>query len=468
MSDVIFVEDDAPLRAATAQALMLAGHDVRAFADARAALAAIPADFAGAIVSDIRMPGMDGLAFLAAVLERDPDLSVILVTGHGDVAMAVSALHRGAFDFLTKPFATEHLTASVARAVERRSLVIENRRLRAAAAAVAADDDPLIGDSPAMTRLRASIHQLAQIDVDVLVEGETGTGKELVATLLHRLGPRRARPFVAVNCGALPEGLAEIELFGHASDSVAHTRLSRDGQIAASSGGTLLLDEIDSMPLAMQARLLRVLEEREVQPIGETRPRSVDLRVVATTKTSLSDAVAAGRFRADLFYRLDTVRLRVPPLREREGDAFLLFAAFLDEARGANGPRRPYARRARDAAAEGSSLAGQRPRTAQLCVRSGAGGRGGPRTRLPARPGRTGRRVRGRGDPRRAGTRIGPRTRRHRRPGAAAKDLLRQGRPPRHRSGELSPVRGEPVLSIRRLFFDWVFNRLTDGSVDQG
>ncbi len=332
MSDVIFVEDDAPLRAATAQALMLAGHDVRAFADARAALAAIPADFAGAIVSDIRMPGMDGLAFLAAVLERDPDLSVILVTGHGDVAMAVSALHRGAFDFLTKPFATEHLTASVARAVERRSLVIENRRLRAAAAAVAADDDPLIGDSPAMTRLRASIHQLAQIDVDVLVEGETGTGKELVATLLHRLGPRRARPFVAVNCGALPEGLAEIELFGHASDSVAHTRLSRDGQIAASSGGTLLLDEIDSMPLAMQARLLRVLEEREVQPIGETRPRSVDLRVVATTKTSLSDAVAAGRFRADLFYRLDTVRLRVPPLREREGDAFLLFAAFLDEA----------------------------------------------------------------------------------------------------------------------------------------
>lgn len=337
MTDVIFVEDDAPLRAATTQALMLAGYDVRAFADARSALAAIPADFAGAIVSDIRMPGMDGIALLAAALERDADLSIILVTGHGDVAMAVSALHRGAFDFLTKPFATDHLTASVARAIERRSLVIENRRLRAAAAAVAADDDPLIGDSPAMERLRASIHQLAQIDVDVLVEGETGTGKELVATLLHRLGPRRARPFVAVNCGALPEGLAEIELFGHASDSVAHTRLSRDGQIAASDRGTLLLDEIDSMPMPMQARLLRVLEEREVQPIGETRPRSIDLRVVATTKTSLSDAVAAGRFRADLFYRLDTVRLRAPPLREREGDAFLLFAAFVDEAKARTG-----------------------------------------------------------------------------------------------------------------------------------
>ena len=318
---------------ATAQALTLAGYQVRAFADARAALAAIPRDFGGTIVSDIRMPGMDGFALLAAVRERDADLSVILVTGHGDVAMAVSALHQGAFDFLTKPFATDHLTASVARAIERRALVIENRQLRAAAASAAEQDDPLVGDSPAMTRLRASIRQLAAIDVDVLIEGETGTGKELVATMLHRLGPRRARPFIAVNCGALPEGLAEIELFGHAADSVVHTRSARSGQIEASGGGTLLLDEIDSMPLAMQARLLRVLEEREVQPIGETRPRGVDLRVVATTKSSLADAVAAGRFRADLFYRLDTVRLRVPPLRERDGDAFQLFATFWEDAK---------------------------------------------------------------------------------------------------------------------------------------
>ncbi len=333
MSDVIFVEDDDALRAATTQALTLAGHDVHAFADARVALARIPPDFAGAIVSDIRMPGMDGLEFLAAVRNADPDLSVILVTGHGDVALAVSALHRGAFDFLTKPFATEHLTASVARAVERRSLVLENRRLRAAAAAVADTDSPLIGDSPAMTRLRAAIVQLAAVDVDVLVEGETGTGKELVAAMLHRLSSRRARPFVAVNCSALPEGLAEIELFGHAADSVPHTRLARDGQIAASSGGTLLLDEIDSMPLVMQAKLLRVIEEREVQPIGETRPRAVDLRLVTTTKSDLASAVATGAFRADLFYRLNTVRLRVPPLREREGDVFVLFATFVEEAK---------------------------------------------------------------------------------------------------------------------------------------
>jgi two-component system C4-dicarboxylate transport response regulator DctD len=183
-----------------------------------------------------------------------------------------------------------------------------------------------------MLRLRQVIRQLAEADIDVLVEGETGTGKELVATLLHRWGRRRARPLVAVNCGALPEGLAEIDLFGHASDSVPHTRLSRVGQIAASSGGTLLLDEIDSMPLAMQARLLRVLEEREVHPIGAERPEPVDLRVVATSKIDLAEAVRAGQFRADLLYRLSTARIRVPPLRERGDDVLALFALFAREA----------------------------------------------------------------------------------------------------------------------------------------
>ncbi|MBN2971837.1 sigma-54-dependent Fis family transcriptional regulator [Roseomonas aeriglobus] len=332
MTDVIFVEDDEALRVATVQALELAGYAVQAHADARAALGAIPVDFAGAIVSDIRMPGMDGLAFLDAVLTRDRDLSIILVTGHGDVPMAVSALHRGAFDFLTKPFAVDHLTASIDRAAERRRLIIENRRLVAEAEAAQAGS-PLIGDSPALVRLRTTIAQLAAADVDVLIEGETGTGKELVASLLHRQGPRRGRPFIAVNCGALPDSLAELELFGHAADSVPHTRLSREGQIVAASGGTLLLDEIDTLPLSLQTRLLRVIEEREVHPIGEPRPTAVDLRIVATTKTDLAAAVAAGTFRADLFYRLDTVRLRVPPVRERGGDAFRLFAAFVEEAK---------------------------------------------------------------------------------------------------------------------------------------
>jgi two-component system C4-dicarboxylate transport response regulator DctD len=328
---VVFVEDDDTLRAAAVQALFLAGFDVRPFGDAEAALGAVDRDFDGVIVSDIRMPRMDGLDLLARLRALDPDLSVILVTGHGDVPMAVKALQDGAADFLTKPFAMDHLSASIRRALERRALVLENRRLHAAVATLD-NDDGLIGESPPMLALRETIRRIAAADVDVLVEGETGTGKELVARLIHRQGPRRGRPFIAVNCGALSEATAEIELFGHAADSVPQTRLSRTGQIAASAGGTLLLDEIDSMPLGLQAKLLRVLEEREVQPIGAERPTPLNLHVIATTKSDLAAASAEGSFRADLYYRLATLRLRVPPVRERGEDRLLLFAAFLAEA----------------------------------------------------------------------------------------------------------------------------------------
>jgi two-component system C4-dicarboxylate transport response regulator DctD len=330
---VFFVEDDAHLRAATVQTLELAGLSVRPFDSATAALPEIGRDFPGAIVSDIRMAGIDGLQLLERVRAIDPDIPVILITGHADVPMAVGALRDGAFDFLTKPFAADHLVAVTEKALENRLLVLDNRRLRAAAAAAAEEPSPLIGDSAATLQLRDTIRQLARADIDVLVEGETGTGKELVALLLHRSGARRARPFVAVNCGALPEALAEIELFGHAADSVPQTRLARAGQIETSSGGTLLLDEIDSMAPAVQAKLLRVLEEREVQPIGATRPKSVDLRVVATSKGELGRAVTDGRFRADLYYRLNLVRLRVPPLRERRDDVAPLFATFVEEAK---------------------------------------------------------------------------------------------------------------------------------------
>jgi two-component system C4-dicarboxylate transport response regulator DctD len=329
---VLFVEDDEALRAAASQALELAGFAVTAFADAESALRTISRDFDGMIVSDIRMPRLDGLAFLARLQALDAEIPVVLVTGHGDVPMAVAALQDGAFDFITKPFSTERLIHAVRRALDTRALVMDNRRLRAVVAETP-EEGLLRGTSPAMLRLRTAIRQLSEADLDVLVEGETGTGKELVALMLHRSGRRRAQPFIAVNCGALPESLIEVELFGHATDSVPHTRLSRTGQIAASSGGTLLLDEIDSMSPRVQAKLLRVLEEREVQPIGADRPRSIDLHVVATSKVELAEAVANGSFRADLYYRLNTVRLRVPPLREREGDIFMLFAAFVEEAK---------------------------------------------------------------------------------------------------------------------------------------
>ena len=328
---VVFVDDDEKLRDANVQTLELAGMRVLSFASAQAALQVIGADFPGVVITDIRMPRMDGLQFFSRLQELDPELPVILITGHADVPTAIAALKKGAFDFLTKPFAPDHLVGSVEKALETRRLVIENRRLRAA---VANDmsDSPLVGDSPVMTRLRESIAQLAQADIDVLVEGETGTGKELVATLLHRLGPRRGRPFVAVNCGALPDHLAEAELFGHEAGVVQHGRLARPGRILSSSHGTLFLDEVDSMSPAVQAKLLRVLEEREVMPLGAEEPRHVNLRVVAATKTGLEDAATSGGFREDLYYRLNVVTLKIPPLRERRQDVPQLFAFFLEDA----------------------------------------------------------------------------------------------------------------------------------------
>jgi two-component system C4-dicarboxylate transport response regulator DctD len=327
---VLFVDDDAQLRAANIQLLELADISVRAFAGAEDALAMLNRDFPGVLVSDIRMPRIDGLQLFARARAIDPEIPVILITGHADVPMAVNALRDGAFDFLTKPFAVDHLVTSIRKALEMRRLVLDNRRLTAA---VGGGDSPLLGDSAAMVRIRDTIVQLARADIDVLIEGETGTGKELAALLLHRQGPRRGRPFVAVNCGALPAELAEAELFGHAHGALTTSRSERIGRIEASHNGTLFLDEIDSTEPGVQAKLLRVLEEREVVPIGATEPRSINLRVIAATKSDLTDAIRAGSFRQDLYYRLNVVRLRLPPLRERRADIPQLFSYFVEVAK---------------------------------------------------------------------------------------------------------------------------------------
>jgi len=327
MSDtlrVLLVDDDTVLRQALAQSFELAGIDVEPHGDPLAALARIDADFPGMVVSDIRMPGIDGIELARRVAAIDSEIPVILMTGHGDVPMAVAALKQGVFDFVAKPFAADHLIASAERALEMRRLVLDNRRLRLAAEE-AQGAYPLIGETPVMMRLRDTVRQVAQADVDVLIEGETGTGKELVALLLHRWSGRRTRPFVAVDCAALPEAIAEDELFGQ-----AHGRTP--GRIAAAHRGTLFLDEVDSMAPALQGRMLRVVEEREVRAIGAEDPQILDLRIVAAAKSDLARAVDEGRFRADLLYRLDAVRLRVPPLRERRADVTLLFAHFLREA----------------------------------------------------------------------------------------------------------------------------------------
>ena len=327
---IAFVDDDPDLRAANVQALELAGLEVAAFASAEAALGAIDAKFPGVVVTDIRMPLVDGHELFRRLRALDPDIPVILITGHGDIDEAVRALHDGAYDFVAKPYPAQRLESSVRRALEKRQLVLDNRRLTALAGRDDADD--ILGDTPSMHGLRALIRQLAQADIDVLVEGETGVGKEMVARALHRGGHRRRHPFSAINCAALPEGLVESELFGHEAGAFPGAVRRRVGRIEAADRGTLFLDDIENVPLSVQRKLLRVLEEREITPLGANEVRGVDFRVVAATKVDLGEAVRTGAFRADLFYRLNGVRIRVPPLRERRQDVPLLFGRFLHEA----------------------------------------------------------------------------------------------------------------------------------------
>lgn len=331
VNQVVFIDDDDVLRDANVQTLQLAGLEVLAFAAAETALAALPEDFPGVVVSDIRMPGMDGRQLFRRLKAQDADLPVVLITGHADVSEAVEAMHDGVYDFVAKPYAPERLVSSVRRALEKRRLVLENRRLRAMAAQ-AQMEWPLIGQTPVMERLRATLRQLAGADVDVLLEGETGVGKELAARALHAWGRRRDREFVAVDCAALPAGALDSELFGHELGAFSGAVRQRVGRIQQADRGTLFLDEIESLPLEAQGKFLRVLEEREVTPLGSNRAHTLNLRVVAAAKTDLSDAVAAGAFREDLFHRLDVVRVRIPPLRERREDIPLLFAHFLARA----------------------------------------------------------------------------------------------------------------------------------------
>ena len=327
---VYLVDDDRDLLRATGQTLELAGFDVSLFTSAGEALAALDASFEGVVVSDIRMPGLDGLQMFERIRNFDPELPVILVTGHGDIPMAVKAIQGGVYDFLAKPFPAERLIQCVRRAAEKRGLVMENRRLRAAAQGERGL--PLIGQTLVMERLRHMLRQIADTDVDVLVTGETGSGKEVVASLLHLWGKRSKGNFVALNCGALPEQVIESELFGHEPGAFTGAQKKRVGRIEHSSGGTLFLDEIESMPLSTQLQMLRVLEMREVTPLGTNEVRPVDLRVVAASKVNLGDPAQRKVFREDLYYRLNVVALAIPPLRERRDDVPLLYAYFTEKA----------------------------------------------------------------------------------------------------------------------------------------
>ncbi|WP_308238439.1 sigma-54 dependent transcriptional regulator [Phenylobacterium sp. J367] len=339
INQVAFVDDDDDLRGANVQSLQLAGFAVMGFASAEAAAAALPADFPGVVVTDIRMPGMDGRQLFRQLRQRDAELPVILITGHADVSQAVEVMHEGAYDFVAKPYPAERLVSSIQRAMETRRLVIENRNLRAAVQA-AQNDWPLMGQTPVMERLRATLRQLAQADVDVLLEGETGVGKELAARALHSWSARKHREFVTVDCAALPVGMIESELFGHELGAFNGAVRARTGRLALADRGTLLLDGVETLPSEAQGKFLRVLEEREVTPLGGNAGRNIDVRFVAAAQVDLADAVRQGRFRQDLFHRLDVVRLRIPPLRERRDDIPLLFSHFASQAAERFGARR--------------------------------------------------------------------------------------------------------------------------------
>ncbi|MFT6558972.1 sigma-54-dependent transcriptional regulator [Sneathiella sp.] len=332
---VYLVDDDQAILSSCAQSLQLAGFPVKTFTRAAQALANLQENCPAIIVSDIRMPEMDGLALLQQAVDFDPELPVILLTGHGDVELAVGAMRMGAWDFLQKPLQPPRLIESVKRAVLHREVVLENRSLHREVQEIEQNGilyGGLIGNAPSMVALKDAIKNLAQVDANVLIRGETGAGKEAVARRLHDSGPRKDRNFVALNCGAMPLSIIESELFGHEKGAFTGAQNRRIGRLEHANGGTLFLDEVESMPMDIQVRFLRVLQDRVVEPIGGNRSVPLDIRVVAAAKADLYQLAQEGTFRADLYYRLHVAELSIPPLRDRKEDIPLLFRFFVEKA----------------------------------------------------------------------------------------------------------------------------------------
>lgn len=334
---VVLIDDDEAMRQSTEQALDLAGFAVSAHGSAEAALGRVGPGLNGVVVTDIRMPGMDGMTLLQHVAERDPDLPVILITGHAEVSLAVEAMRRGAYDFIEKPFAVQALATVIRRALEHRALVMENRRLRAVAGQRDDVEARLPGRSAAMVELRRRLRSLGPSEADALILGPTGAGKDVVARAMHDLSPRAAKPFIAINCAALPAAMIESELFGHEAGAFPGAMRPRFGRFEHARGGTILLDEIAAMPVDLQAKLLRVLQDRVITRLGSNDPVALDVRFLATSSADLEAAVAAGAFRADLYWRLAVATLRVPALNERREDIPVLFLQLTREAAARHG-----------------------------------------------------------------------------------------------------------------------------------
>ncbi len=325
---VLIVDDEPRMADVVAMALRRAGYECETCGSGEAALAALGERGADVVVSDWKMPEMDGLELLRRVHARRPALPVILLTAHGSVPSAVAAMREGAFDYVTKPFDNDELRAMVARALEMTQLRRENRYLRQEVTSRYAPDT-VVAESARSQELLDLVRRVAPSRSTVLIQGESGTGKELVARLLHYWSDRVGQPFVAVNCKAFAEGVLESELFGHEKGAFTGAAAARVGCFERASGGTLFLDEIGEVSVDFQAKLLRVLQDGEVLPVGGSTPRRIDVRVVAATNRPLRDAIAAGRFREDLYFRLNVIPVQLAPLRERREDIAPLARHFL-------------------------------------------------------------------------------------------------------------------------------------------
>lgn len=322
------IDDDELVRSTTAQWLRLSDHDVIEFTDSRILLDEFNENENCIIISDIRMSPMDGLTLLAKLIEKDAYLPVILITGHGDIDMAVSSLRDGAFDFLEKPFDPKRLTLTVGKAIEKRQLQLNQHYQSRYLDKLEGLEEMIVGQCHSINQVREQINTFAKMDTNVIVYGDTGCGKELVAQALHKTSHRSKHPFVAINCAAIPAELFESELFGHEAGSFTGANNKRIGKLEKASQGTLFLDEIESMPIAMQIKLLRVLQENTLERVGSNQAISIDLRVIAAAKTDLQ---RLDGFRQDLFFRLNVSQIHLPTLRQRGDDIPLLFKHFCRE-----------------------------------------------------------------------------------------------------------------------------------------
>ncbi len=327
---ILLAEDEVTIAVTLRDALEEAGHAVSGATETASAITVLERESPDFVITDVRMPGEGGMAVLARSMELDPARPVLLMTGFGTIDQAVDAMRAGAVDYVQKPFRNEAIVQRVAAFARMKSLEEENRSLRARLASAEAAD-LVVGGSEAMRKVLERVRTVAASEATVLIQGESGTGKERIALTLHRQSARRGGPFVAISCAALPESLLEAELFGHERGAFTDARKERHGRFELAHGGTIFLDDVDDMPLAVQVKLLRVLQERRFERVGGEKEIAVDIRVVVATKVSLRELVREGRFREDLFYRVNVVPVVLPPLRERAGDVPLLVQHMIEK-----------------------------------------------------------------------------------------------------------------------------------------